>query len=124
MKKITLLLINLIAVLNLCLSQNTILNNAKYQTYKQRLLNKFVVVSPNVEEFGNNIPAHNYDLDANYVGWGDANSNMSNYISILVTEYRLLKNSNRNYIETLKQLYYALLALERIDLYSEGCYKS
>jgi hypothetical protein len=87
------------------------------------LRNNFIVVSGNVEQFGVNIPATDLKLDANgnktLLNWGDANDNMSHYLSVLATEYRLLKNNGQNYKETIKELYYALLALERLDLYSE-----
>jgi hypothetical protein len=44
---------------------------------------------------------------------------MSHYLSILATEYKLLKLNNKDYSQTLKELYYAMLAIERLDLYSE-----
>src|SRR6056297_1290501 len=95
---------------------------AKYNQYRQRLENEFVLVSENVEHYGVNIPA--VDRRTNKWGrdilsWSDGNSNFNNYIIFLVTEIELLKRNNMPYQHSLAQLYYAMLALERLDLYSE-----
>jgi len=45
---------------------------------------------------------------------------MSHYLSLLSTELYLLKNNGQDYSTTLKELYYAMLAMERLDLYSES----
>jgi len=103
------------------LGQNQMANLEKYWKYRQELRDKFIVISGNVEEPGVNIPAadiHYYGKKP-YVGWGDGNSNMSHYLSMLATELWLLKNNNQDYSTTLKELYYAMLAMERLDLYSE-----
>jgi hypothetical protein len=86
-----------------------------------------MVVSSNVLTDGVNIPAsdiiHNLPNDTtsdqNFISWGDGNNNMSHYLSVLATELWLLKNNGQDYSITLKELYYAMLALERLDGYSE-----
>lgn len=95
----------------------------KYLNYRKRLLNEFILVSPNVEQFGTNIPAVdrklNPDCSVKWLSWSDGNSNFNHWLSILALEYRLLKNNNQDFRETLTMLIYSMLALERLDLYSE-----
>ncbi len=97
----------------------------KYLTYRNRLLNEWIIISPNVEQFGVNIPAVDRKIDTTgkptWVSWSDGNCNFNHWLSILATEYRLLKNNNQNYEQTLTMLIYSLLAIERLDLYSEYC---
>lgn len=94
----------------------------KYQHYRERLENEFVVVSPDVEYYGVNHPAVDRFSDKwgyNHLSWSDGNSNFNNYIILLVTEIELLKRNNQPYEKSLAALLYAMLALERLDLYSE-----
>jgi hypothetical protein len=100
-------------------AQNQNDNLTKYWKYRDRLRNRFMVVSGNVENPGVNIPAAFINYTDNIADWGDANSNMSHYLSVLATELWLLKNNNQDYSTTLKELYYAMLAMERLDTYSE-----
>ncbi len=95
-------------------------NLTKYWSYRDRLRQKFMVVTEDVSDFGVNIPAASIIYDNNEIWWGDANSNMSHYLSVLATELWLLKNNNQDYSQTLKELLYAMLALERRDVYSES----
>ena len=93
-------------------------NLEKYWHYRDRLRDRFVVVSQDVEEEGVNIPAGEIFNDT--VGWSDGNSIMSHYLALLSTELWLLKTNGQDYSATLSELYYAMLALERLDLYSES----
>ncbi len=93
-----------------------------YQEYRQRLEDDFIVITPDVELYGANIPAIDRRMDKgdnHYLKWSDANSNFNNYISMLVTEIELLKRNDMEYQNSLSALFYTLLAIERIDLYSE-----
>lgn len=94
-----------------------------YWKYRERVLNEFIVVTNEVEEFGTNIPAidRNHDKTGRpvWLSWSDANSNFNHWLGILSTEYRLLKNNKQDYKESLNLLIYSLIALERLDLYSE-----
>jgi len=94
----------------------------KYQTYRQRLENEFIVISPDVELYGVNIPAIDRKTEewgSRNLRWSDGNSNFNNYISMLVTEITLLKQFDRDYQSSLNVLVYTFLAIERLDLYSE-----
>ena len=111
--------------------QNQQDNLKKYWDYRNRLRTKFMVVSENVMDQGVNIPAaeifYNDPPDSTYknnrICWGDENSNMSQYLSVLATELWILKNNGQNYSVTLKELYYAMLALERLDYFSESHFR-
>ena len=92
-------------------------NLEKYWHYRDRLRDKFIVVSQNVEEEGVNIPVG--DIYGDTISWSDGNSIMSHYLSLLSTELWLLKTNHQDYSHTLAELYYAMLAIERLDLYSE-----
>lgn len=117
------LLIFLLALANLMLAQETADIHSKYQLYRSRLLDDWIVTSENVEQFGVNIPAMDRRLDSNgkriWISWSDGNANFNHWLGVLSTEYRLLKDNGRDYDETLKLLVYALLSIERLDLYSE-----
>jgi hypothetical protein len=95
----------------------------KYVLYRNRLLQEWIMVSSDVEQFGVNIPAVDRRLDTlgnvAWVSWSDGNSNFNHWLGILATEYRLLKNNKQDYQETLAMLLYSMIALERLDLYSE-----
>jgi hypothetical protein len=119
MKKLLLGLIFFTYILPV-IGQNQTDNLTKYWRYRDRLRNRFIVVNENVENMGVNIPAVEIDYGRNKISWGDGNTNMSHYLSVLATELWLLKNNNQDYSTTLKELYYAMLALERMDLYSEA----
>ena len=118
--KIRLLILTLsIPVFISSMAQNQLENLKKYWCYRDRLRNDFIVVDQNVEHFGVNIPASEIDHTRGEVRWDDGNMNMSHYLSVLATELWLLKNNNQDYTLTLKELFYAMLAMERLDLYSE-----
>jgi hypothetical protein len=102
-------------------------NLEKYWRYRERLKRHFVVVSDESDE-GTNIPAvyvsTNSDGNKNYIGWNDGNVNLSHYLGMLATEYRLLKNKGQNYQQTVDELYYAISALKRLDVRSESYFRS
>lgn len=116
-------LVLFILLTNIALSQEIADLHSKYQIYRSRLLDEWIVTSENVEQFGVNIPAMDRTLNdtgkITWVGWNDGNANFNHWLGILSTEYRLLKDNGQNYEETLKMLVYAMLAIERLDLYSE-----
>ena len=107
-------------------SQNQQANLNKYWTYRNRLRDSFMVVSPNVMDYGVNIPASEIFYNnpsvtsSNRISWGDGNCNMSQYLSVLATELWILKNNGQDYSTTLKELFYAMMALERLDKLSEA----
>ena len=125
MKKIIIgLFLLILAIPFYCQTQQQ--NLDKYWSYRQRLRDKFMVVSPDVMEYGTNIPAAEIFYNdptnpaVNRISWGDENGNMCQYLSVLATELWILKNNGQNYSVTLNELYYAMLALERLDNFSEA----
>jgi hypothetical protein len=101
-------------------SQSQQQNLDKYWSYRDRLREKFVFISSNVEAAGVNIPASARNYTDKVVEWGDANMNMSHYLGVLVTELWLLKQNGQDYSQTLQELYLAMLAMERLDAWSEA----
>ena len=95
-------------------------NLQKYWDYRQQLEEKFVWVSP-CNEPGSNIPASkiNTHIRGTSISWDDGNKILPYYIGLLATEYRLLKDNNINYTRTRDELYYTLLAFERLDMTAE-----
>src|SRR5664279_3274695 len=82
-------------------------NLNKYWDYRERL-KRFVYVSSNFNETGTNIPAECISDDESTISWDDGNGSFNHYISMLATEYRLLKNGKQDYSKTICELYYAL----------------
>ena len=117
MRKFILAIITVFSALS-AFSQSPQRNLEKYWHYRDRLRERFVVVSQDVEEEGVNIPAG--DIFGDTISWSDGNSIMSHYLALLSTELYLLKTNGQDYSQTLAELYYAMLALERLDLYSES----
>jgi len=104
-------------------SQDIASIHERYEIYRSRLLDEWMVTSENVEQFGVNIPAMDRRIDDKgnviWVSWSDGNANFNHWLGILSTEYRLLKDNGQDYNETLKMLVYTMMAIERLDLYSE-----
>ena len=113
----------LLFVCEAVLSQDVASIHERYDIYRSRLLDEWLVTSENVEQFGVNIPAMERRVNSKgkvvYVSWSDGNENFNHWLGILSTEYRLLKDNGQNYDETLKLLVYAMMVIERLDLYSE-----
>ena len=86
----------------------------KYWYYRKRLTDYFVKVGPNI---GESVVAERLnDLELYKYKIGDGTIDLGWYISVLATEYALLKQNNQNTNETLQELYYAMRAYERLDL--------
>ncbi|MBT3208834.1 MAG: T9SS type A sorting domain-containing protein [Bacteroidetes bacterium] len=124
MKKTIILTILGIVSISIGVSQNLEQNLKKYWYYRDRLKTHFMVVDNNNAQ-GTNIPAgRRYDEEEGGVmktvlKWGDASAYLGMYISVLATEYRLLKDNQQDYSETLQELKNALQAFERLDKYAE-----
>jgi hypothetical protein len=97
-------------------------NLKKYWDYRDRL-KRFVYVSSNCSEAGTNIPAECISEDETTISWDDGNGAFNQYISVLATEYRILKNNKQDYIQTIRELYYALKSFERLDMTAESVYR-
>lgn len=96
------------------LAQTPELNYEKYKTYRQRLVNDFMVSSSG-DELGTNIPASIRNEYTRQMRWGDATINLSNYMAVLATEYKLFKSNNIPIDQTLFELNNAMMAMERLD---------
>ena len=94
----------------------------KYNAYRIRLVNEFMLGVG--DGFGMSIPASMRNTnDSNYKGaetikWGDATIELSYYIAVLATEYKLVETKEQKQ-QTLKELFYALEAFNRLDYYAE-----
>ncbi|PCJ67734.1 MAG: hypothetical protein COA58_00950 [Bacteroidetes bacterium] len=94
----------------------------KYWNYRHRLRTEFTKIGKGA---GHSIPAENRDINkvcGNVPGKyqsGDATLNLGEYIAVLATEYKLLKDDNRDVTATANELYYALNAVQRLDLFAE-----
>ncbi len=122
-KTINIIVLLILMPVSFCMAQKPLVElMKKYNHYRERLEKEFVIISSDVENYGVNIPAVDRFSDQwgyNHLSWSDGNSNFNNYIIMLVTEIELLKRNHQDYTKSLAALVYTLLALERLDLYSE-----
>jgi hypothetical protein len=95
-------------------------NLQKYWYYRWRLVNDFVKVGEGV---GHSIPIQSRQgyLDIPDIELADATIYQGFYLGVLATEFKLL-NINKRHADlewTKTELYYAMKAFERLDLYGE-----
>ncbi|MGI8893151.1 MAG: hypothetical protein ACR2GN_06790 [Bacteroidia bacterium] len=89
-------------------AQTPALNAAKYENYRTRLLQEFMIdVGPAA---GMSIPASIRDTVSGFIYWGDATIDLGYYIGVLATEYHLKLTSGVSTDSTAKELFYALQA--------------
>lgn len=91
--------------------------NFKYWYYRYRLQTAFTVIG---EGDGRSLPAACRNINGGTeIRWNDETPrDLGYYLGVLATEYKLLsKASDRN--KTLTELYYAMLAAERLDEHAE-----
>jgi hypothetical protein len=129
MKKFFLFVMLYTAGYGLAVGQAEKYNLEKYWRYKDRFLNEFIVLpNGNQTSAGMSIPAMEIQLDASgnktFINYTDGNANLSHYLSVLATEYKLVKNDGSNYDKVIEELYYALSAIDRIDQNSESFFRS
>ncbi len=109
-------------------------NLQKYWKFRNNFQEHFVKVG---SEAGESLPAgsinpracidNDFNDDTPYDGsggysemhWGDGMIRHGHYLGLLATEYRLLKNSGQDVTAVLSELYYALEAINRLDLRAE-----
>lgn len=97
---------------------------AKYWLYRWRFVNDFIKVG---EQQGESIPMGERNADGlseNYAKFGDGTQKIGMYLCMLATEFKLLQNNNRfpDLEKTKTELYYALMAFERLDFTAETYY--
>ncbi len=94
------------------------LNLKKYWHYRQRLIDRFMVVGP---DEGQSIPAGIRNLwNGPSLHFGDSPVYLGYYIGVLATEYSLLTGNAQKTSRTLTELYYALEAINRLDERAES----
>lgn len=108
--------------------QSLVENQEKYWNYRQSLIKDYMVIGNGA---GKSIPATGKDDEANYIYWGDATIRLGWYMTVLATEYHLLReravvrteaNNTIAKEQTAQELYYAIMALERLDARAEPFY--
>lgn len=118
-----------------CFCQDHALNHEKYWYYRYRLINDFVKIGASQ---GCSMPMNQRHLytvfspsdagtpSATHTStgkWGDGTITLGHYIGVLATEYYLLASNGQNTDQTVKELYYALRALNRLDSIAEPTYR-
>ena len=105
--------------------------HTKYWYYRARLLDEFVITGlagNYCEASGLSIPAQGvgyYQGSSTTLkmGWGDnVLYDLGMYIGVLATELRLLYQYGQPYAATQQELYYAMMAYERLDRNAEYLY--
>jgi len=92
-------------------------NQLKYWNYRERLTNNFVAVG---SDAGQSLPfATRNRKNHPKLAQGEGGIVLGSYIGVLATEYKLLKQNKEDTTQTLKELYYALYAFNRLDLFAE-----
>lgn len=105
---------------------NNLSASEKYFSFRKKLVTEFTLGIGN--DFGQSIPASvSNTFDKNYRGvntisWGDATIELSYYCCVLATEYLLLTSQNKPTDQTLKELYFAVEAFNRLDYYGDEYY--
>ncbi len=115
-KKIFLSAVILLHFSNGLLAQNANNNLKKYIYYKQRFLNSFIAVG---QEQGESIPfgeRHKF-LNQHDIAMGDGTIKLGWYMANLALEYKNLNVQNTD--QTVKELWYALEAFNRLDFSAE-----
>jgi hypothetical protein len=108
------------------LGQSGEANLEKYWKYRDQLRKKFLKIGINP---GESIPASVIIPNRQYgqidqstgsiIQWRDAALTLGYYYVVLATEYKLLSENNQEVQSTLNELYYALYALNRVDMTAE-----
>ncbi|MEL6628689.1 MAG: hypothetical protein AAFU33_24775 [Bacteroidota bacterium] len=91
----------------------------KYQTYRTRFRTHFISIG---EGAGRSIPFARVtceDDQTHVIRGGESTFLLGTYIGFLGTEYLVLKRRNQDLRLTIQELYYAVEALNRLDLYAE-----
>lgn len=104
-------------------------NHQKYWYYRWRLRNHFMKIGPGQ---GESLIASERGIINSGVGpdakthmtFGDQTFNLGYYMAILALEYDQLAGNNQNTDQTTMELYYALHALNRLDINAESMFRS
>jgi len=103
-------------------AQTPQLNHQKYWYYRWRLRTHFMKLGLEQGE----TMILNQRSDTNWMGnliWGDQTMNLGWYLTILSTEYHQLASNQQNTDQTVKEIYHALWAINRLDLNVESQFR-
>ncbi len=125
-------MLTVIAVLAIPARADTTAQNLdKYLRLRQRLVTDFTSVGPSP---GQSQPAPERNDTTAWMKWGDGTIALGYYLGVLATEHYLLSDPQRfpgasggdatRLDRTRDELYYALLALERLDLSADAAFAS
>jgi hypothetical protein len=137
MIRISLLILVSFFLSNSSFGQNDSLNQIKYWKFRNNFVEKFIKIGPEQGESlpaGALVPAACIDNIASdgtdpskykyteygEMHWGDGMIRHGHYLALLATEYALKKKYDQDPIGTLNELYYALQAINRLDLVAES----
>lgn len=100
------------------LGQTPELNEQKYWEYREKLRNDFMIgIGP---DMGMSIPANVRDTVSGTLQWTDCTMAHGEYLGILAMEYKILEENLQPTDQTVKELFYALWALNRLDYRAEA----
>jgi len=100
------------------LSQVRPWDEEKYELYRDRLRDHFLLgIGP---EMGMSIPAMIWDTVNGIAKWSDCTIDHGHYLGVLGSEYKILSSQGKSTGETVRELYYALYALNRLDYFAEN----
>jgi hypothetical protein len=110
-------------------AQSDLDNLNKYWSYRDRFVKNFLHAGSGE---GESLPISSrrigfpsgsietFDQTASSFYWQDGTIYLGHYMQVLATEYRLLSDANENCDQTLNEIYYCLMTLNRLDLKSEN----
>ena len=98
-------------------SQGVIMDDDKYDLYRERFRNRFLIGIG--AESGMSIPAMSWDTVSGIVRWSDCTIDHGHYLGMLGSEYKILSKLGEDTDETIRELFYALYAFNRLDYYAE-----
>jgi hypothetical protein len=95
------------------------INLKRYWFYRYRLVNDFMAVGDcqgcsepmNQRAWGG--------TNSKWAKWGDQTVSLGHYIAVLATEYKLLADQGQSVENTIKELYFAIRAFNRLDQTAE-----
>ncbi len=98
-------------------------NNAKYDHYRARFDQYYVVVGP---DKGESIPfsTRRYVEKVHEIRSGESTFMLGNYLAVLALEYQRSKFDGKDLGKLKKELFYAMTAVNRLDYYAETYDKS
>jgi len=109
----------LLFTINTLNAQNSEIDNniIKYWNYRDRLVNDFIAIG---DKPGQSLPfSTRNEREMIVLDHGQGPMVLGQYIGVLASEYKLLNQNNQDTEQTLKELYYALYAFNRLDLVAE-----